>query len=173
MTASPSNRYRGRQPQIRYTPTTSQTKRLSDPAQLAHGKPSSRVAWNASSAVWINQPMRTPQVAARPAAPGRRASPKYANAASPYASSTGQNSSSATTLDLVDLATEARELGSHDREPREHHCEHDDVRRRRVLLARAHRATGSATCRGCAGSRSARRSSRSRASRRLPSSSTL
>src|SRR5919202_157800 len=75
--------------------SASNTKRLSEPAQLDHGNPSARAAWNASSAVWTSQPIRTPQIPSRPPLPGRRASPKYATAASPYASSAGQNSSSA------------------------------------------------------------------------------
>src|SRR5439155_388667 len=76
ITARPSSRYGFRQPQIRYAPTTSQTKRLSEPAQVPHGKPSSRAACTPSRAVCASQPRRTPQVAARPAAPGRRAAPR-------------------------------------------------------------------------------------------------
>ena len=76
ITARPSSRKRTWQPQIRYAPITSQTNRLSDPAQLAHGKPSARAAWTARSAVWTSQPMRTPHVASRPEMPGLRTSPK-------------------------------------------------------------------------------------------------
>ena len=67
MTASPSSRYRLRQPQNRYAVTTSQTNRSSEPAQVSHGKPSLRSACTPSSAVWRSQPSRTPQVANRPA----------------------------------------------------------------------------------------------------------
>ena len=42
-----------------------------------------REAWTTRSAVWTSQPTRTPQVAKRPAIPGRRASPTKATAASP------------------------------------------------------------------------------------------
>ena len=44
------------QPHIRYAPTTSQTKRLSAPAQVPHGKPSARKACTTSSPVWASQP---------------------------------------------------------------------------------------------------------------------
>src|ERR671927_538646 len=81
---------------------TSQTNRLSEPAQLDHGKPSARAACTARSAVCTSHPIRTPQVASRPASPGRRASPKYATAASPYASSAGQKRSSATRAHPLD-----------------------------------------------------------------------
>ena len=36
------------QPQIRYAPTTSQTKRLSEPAHVPQGKPSAEAAWPAN-----------------------------------------------------------------------------------------------------------------------------
>ena len=42
-----------------------------------------REACTPRSAVWTSQPSRTPQVAKRPASPGRRASPTKATAASP------------------------------------------------------------------------------------------
>ena len=70
ITTSPSSRNRGLQPQIRYAPTTSQTKRLSDPAHVSHGKPSARAACAISSAVCTSQPTRTPHVATRPIEPG-------------------------------------------------------------------------------------------------------
>ena len=73
---------RGWQPQIRYAPTTNQTKRLSEPAQVDQGKPSARAACAPSKAVWTSQPTRTPQVASRPASPGWRTSFRYATAAS-------------------------------------------------------------------------------------------
>jgi hypothetical protein len=82
-TTRPSSRKRARQPQIRYAVTTSQTKRLSEPAHVDHGKPSARVACAISRVVWSSQPMRIPHVASRPGRPGARVSWKYATAASP------------------------------------------------------------------------------------------
>ena len=52
------------QPQIRYAPTTSQTKRLSAPAHVPHGKPSAEAACPTSSA-GLGEP-------AEPDAPGRQ-----------------------------------------------------------------------------------------------------
>src|SRR5438045_1166198 len=144
MTASPSSRNRAWQPQIRYAPTTSQMKRLSEPAQSPHGKPSARAACTTSSAVWTSQPIRTPQVASRPERPGLRASPTYATAASPYASRAGQNRSSAIDppprqLDeLAELAFEPLHLRRDDQHVPEHDDEHDQVRRGHVLLRGAH-----------------------------------
>src|SRR3954453_12670422 len=172
-TARPSSRYRGRQPQIRYAPTTSQTKRLSEAAHVDHGNPSARAACTASSAVGRSQPMRTPHVAKRPARPGRRASPKYATAASPYASSAGQNKSSANChrlplglvavaqrelRELREFALEPLQLQSDDEDVGEQHDEHDEVRSCDVLLLGRH----------CNASRSSRR----RMSSRFPASST-
>src|SRR5262249_19393249 len=144
-TASPRSRKRGWQPQIRYAVTTSQTKRLSDPAQVDHGKPSARVACTTRSAVCASQPIRTPQVASRPGNPGRRAPPRSATAASPYASSAGQNRSSANRDGLPlrlrfpsppcefgqlgELPLEPRELRRDDHDVDEHHEEHDEVGR--------------------------------------------
>src|SRR6185295_9669060 len=95
----------GVQPQIRYAPTTSQTKRLRATAQVPHGKPLLSSAWTTSSAVCASQPMRTPHIASRPDSPGPRSSPAYANAASLYAINAGQTRSSAIG------ATPARQLG--------------------------------------------------------------
>src|SRR5919205_1635173 len=146
---------------------TSQTNRLSEPAQLDHGKPSARAACTARSAVCTSHPIRTPQVASRPASPGRRASPKYATAASPYASSAGQKRSSAngdhfpvtvTALrqldELGELAFEPLQLQRNDQHVREQDDEDDEVRGRDVLLLGAH----------CNASRNSRRC----ISRRLP-----
>src|SRR5919204_1043493 len=157
-TARPSKRYRGWQPQIRYAPTTSQTKRLSEPAHVVHGNPSARAACTASSAVCTSQPMRTPHVANRPARPGLLASLKYASAASPYASNAGQNKSSANRNRLPCLAlarlTRARQLGQlrnftleprqlrrDDQHVREHDHEDDEVRSGDVLLRGRHEAS--------------------------------
>src|SRR5437764_1239548 len=118
MTASPSSRNRAWQPQIRYAPTTSQMKRLSEPAQSPHGKPSARAACTTSSAVWTSQPIRTPQVASRPERPGLRASPTYATAASPYASRAGQNRSPAIDPPLREPDREERDRDQHDAEQR-------------------------------------------------------
>src|SRR5213076_1223224 len=116
---SPSRRKRGRQPQIRYVPTTSQMKRLSEPAHDDHGKPSARAAWTASSAVCANHPRRTPHVPSR-----AKRGDAYATIASPYATSAGQNSASTTVVpqpfeDLCDLALKALELRRDDQHVRE------------------------------------------------------
>src|SRR6266576_4298208 len=171
-TARPSRRYRGWQPQIRYAPTTSQTNRFSEPPQVDHGKPSARAACTPSNAVCTSQPLRTPHVAAQPARPGCRASPKYARAASPYASSAGQNRNSANRdrlplglfllpqrelRQLGELPLEPLELQGDDEHVREQHDEDDEVDGGDVLLLGRH----------C----SASRSSRNRMSRRFPASS--
>src|SRR5881392_2507058 len=114
ITDRPSSRKCGRQPQIRYVPTTSQTKRLSDPAQEDHGKPSARAACTASSAVCASQPIRTPHVASR-----EKRGDAYATAASPYATSAGQKKISTIVLpqsldDLRDLTLQALELRGDD-----------------------------------------------------------
>src|SRR5438270_3290672 len=129
---------------IRYAPTTSQTKRFSEPAHVDHGNPSARAACTASRAVCTSQPIRTPHVASRPARPGWRASPKYASAASPYARSAGQNSSPAQRHRLLlrllhtpgarelrqlgHLALESHELRRDDQDIREDDHEDDEVR---------------------------------------------
>src|SRR5256886_8755314 len=171
MTSAPRRRKRTLQPHIRYAPTTSQTKRLSAPAQVPHGKPSARKACTTSSPVWASQPSRTPQMASLPRSSGVPSPPAYASAASPYATSAGQTRSSAIVRrpsrasaarqrgELRGLAVEAHELGADDRDPHEHREQHDGVDRRNVFLARAHAAV------------SASRRSRRLASMRLPSSS--
>src|SRR5438477_456438 len=139
---------------MRYAPTTSHTRRLSEPAHVDHGNPSDRTACTASNAVWTSQPMRTPQIANCPARPGRRISPKYATAASPYATKTGQNNSSANRdrlplrlwrasrarelFQLCHLALEPRELQRDDQHVREHEDEHDEIDGRDVFLRRRH-----------------------------------
>ena len=78
ITDNPSSRKFGRQPQIRYVPTTSQTKRLSEPAHDAQGKPSAPAACTARSAVCASQPIRTPQMPRR-----ENRGEAYASTASP------------------------------------------------------------------------------------------
>src|SRR5690348_4810883 len=164
MTTSPSSRNRGLQPQIRYAPTTSQTKRLSDPAHVSHGKPSARAACVTSSADCTSHPMRTPQVASLPIEPGCRASPTYANAASPYARNAGQKRSSATLLlprearQIRELLLEPRDLERDDQQVEEQRPEQHEVRAGHVLLGVRHASSS--------------RSSRRLASARLPASST-
>src|SRR5215212_10780391 len=156
---------------MRYAPTTSQTNRFSEPAQVDHGKPSARAACSASNAVCTSHPTRTPHVARRPARPGCRASPKYATAASLYASNAGQKSSSANCdrlpLDVAllhgelgqlrELPLQALQLQRDDEHVREQDHENHEVHGCDVLLFRAH----------C----SASRRSRSRSSSRFPASS--
>src|SRR4029453_3059508 len=83
ITVNPRSRKRGLQPQIRYAPTTSQTKRFREPAHVPHGKPSAREAWTTRSAVWASHPILTPHVARRPSLPGFRTFPAWAPAAAP------------------------------------------------------------------------------------------
>src|SRR6478672_1340635 len=127
---------------MRYAVTTSQTKRLSEPAHVDHGNPFARAAWATSSAVCASQPIRTPHVASRPGNPGARASPKYANTASPYASNAGQKSSSATSLHPLDelgqRALEPRDLRRHDHHVHEDDDEHDEISGGDVLLLGRH-----------------------------------
>src|SRR5581483_204117 len=130
------------------TVTTSQTNRFSDPAHVAQGNPSARAAWTTSSAVCSSQPTLTPQVARRPAAPGRRASPAYASAASPYATSAGQKRSSTTGTpprklgQLTDLPLQPGQLQRHDHDVENHEREDDEVCGRDVLFFVAHTRSG-------------------------------
>src|SRR5262249_6054548 len=157
ITVSPSRRKFGRQPQIRYAPTTSQTKRLGEPAHDDQGKPSARAACTTSSAVWASQPMRTPQMASR-----LNRGDAYATTASPYAKSAGQKRASAILLpkpfeDLRHLALQALQLRGDDQHVGKNADEDDEIRRRGVLLRRGHASSS--------------RSSRRWASSRLPASS--
>src|SRR5437667_431378 len=95
---------------MRYAPTTSQTNRFSEPAQVDHGKPSDRAAGqNSSSAnsdrlAWFF----------------------------PRAASAGE------LLELRDLALEPGELRGHDEDVRQHDGEDDEIDGGDVLLGRGH-----------------------------------
>ena len=150
ITARPSSRYGLRTP--RYTVTTSQTKRLSDPAHVPHGNPFSRVACTASSAVCASQPSRTPQIAARSAAPARRSVAEVADGGlaveeqrrpeeelshrrvPPSSAARGRR------LEVVDLTLEPLQLQRDDHDVDEHEREDDAVRGGDVLLGGAHAA---------------------------------
>src|SRR2546423_15674280 len=99
--------------------------------------------------------MRTPQVPSRPGNPGRRASPTKATAASPYARSAGQNSSSTNVRplprrlgaraslprepgELLHLALEPNELQRDDQHVGENGREDDEIGGGHVLLGRGH-----------------------------------